>query len=190
MSKTVLIQTAPDINGLIYTIRDQKVIVDADLAIIYGVRTKRLNEQVNRNALRFPDDFRFRLNTNEAVNWFRSRSQIATLKQGQNIKYLPWAFTEHGALMAANVLNSPRAVEMSVYVIRAFVKMRAELTKNQDLTKRLAVIEKTLIGHDAALRDLFEKIRPLLLPSTEPNRREIGFHVKPVDPIQPKGKRT
>ncbi len=90
----------------------------------------------------------------------------------------PYAFTEHGALMAANVLNSERAVEMSVYVIRAFVRMRAELARTQDLARRIAEIEKTLIAHDATLRDLFAKIRPLLLPGPEPKPREIGFEIK------------
>ncbi len=112
----------------------------------------------------------------EARMWHRLRSQSVTLNRGQHLKYLPKAFTEHGALMAANVLNSPRAAEMSVYVIRAFVKIRAELAKHHDLALRLAEIEKTLLGHDGALRDLYQKIRPLLLPPPDPKRREIGFH--------------
>ena len=99
----------------------------------------------------------------------------------------PWAFTEHGAMMAANILKSERAVEMSVYIIRAFMKMRAELVRTQDLAKRLAEIEKTLIGHDAGLRDLYHKIRPLLLLPPEPKRRQIGFHVKPDGDSQIKG---
>lgn len=120
----------------------------------------------------------FRLTKEEAEEHRRSRSQFATLKRGQNIKYRPFAFTEHGALMAANVLNSVRAVEMSVYVIRAFVRMRAELARQQDLAKQLAEIERTLIGHDAALRDLYAKIRPLLLAPSVPPRRRIGFLAK------------
>lgn len=168
-------QPLPDINALILTIRGQKVLLDADLAIIYGVPTRVLNQALKRNSSRFPSDFAFRLTKEEAQSM---RSQIVIASK-RNIRYQHWAFTEHGALMAANVLNSPRAAEMSVYVIRAFVRMRAELTQNQDLAKRLGEIEKTLIGHDVALRDLYQKIRPLLLPSPEPKRREIGFHVKP-----------
>ncbi len=98
------------------------------------------------------------------------------MKRGQNIKYLPHAFTEHGALQAANILNSPRAVAMSVYVIRAFIRMREELAANTTLEKRLAVIEKTLVSHDSALRDIIQKIRPLLLPPPDPPRKRIGFH--------------
>lgn len=115
------------------------------------------------------------------------------MKRGRNLKYLPYAFTEHGAIMAANVLRSPRAVEMSIYVIRAFVRMRAELARQQDMAKRLAEIEQTLIGHDTALRDLYTKIRPLLLPPPEPARREIGFHVKDTGEVSspgPTGRRT
>lgn len=106
--------------------------------------------------------------------------------RGQHRKYLPYAFTEHGAIMAANVLSSPRAVEMSIYVIRAFVKMRAALAGQADMARRLAAIETTLIGHDAALRDLYRKLRPLLLPP-EPKCCEIGFHVKEADDSDTKG---
>jgi hypothetical protein len=102
---------------------------------------------------------------------------------------LPWAFTEHGAMMAANILNSDRAVEMSVYVIRAFVKMHAELAKHHDLARRLAEIKKTLIGHDTALRNLYNKIRPLLLSEPQPKRREIGFHAKPKNGPAAKGRK-
>jgi len=109
-------------------VRGQRVILDADLAAIYGVTAKRLNEQVKRNARRFPADFLFRLNPREAAELLRSRSQIATLKRGHNIKHLPFAFTETGAVMAANVLRSPRAVRLSVFVVRAFIQMRALLS--------------------------------------------------------------
>jgi hypothetical protein len=176
-SQTKLIP-ASDISRLIYSIRDQRVILDADLAGLYGVPTKRLNEQVKRNASRFPHDFLFRLTSDEAERCQRSRSQFATLKRGQNIKYLPLAFTEHGALMAANILNSPRAVAMSVYVIRAFVKMREDLAANAAILKRLAEIDKTLLLHDGALRDIYQKLRPLLEPPPLPPKPEIGFHVK------------
>src|SRR3989454_9583347 len=115
--KEALVVVAP-IEPVIQIIRGQKVILDADLTEIYGVTTKRLNEQVKRNRKRFPDDFMFRLKREESQPLQRSRSQFATLKRGQNIKYLPYAFTEHGAVMAANVLNSPQAVQTSIYVVR------------------------------------------------------------------------
>jgi hypothetical protein len=168
------------IETLILTIRGQKVILDADLAELYGVPTKRLNEQVKRNADRFPEDFLFQLTLAEAVEAQRSRSQFATLKQGQNIKYLPHAFTEHGAIMAATVLNSPEAVAMSVFVVRAFMQMREQLAANAAILKRLAEIDKTLLEHDSALRALWSKLQPLLAPPPEPPHRRIkGFN--PLD---------
>jgi hypothetical protein len=100
------------------------------------------------------------------------------LKRGEHRKYAPFAFTEHGAIMAATVLNSPKAVEMSVFVVRAFVKMREQLLTTATLAQRLAEVERTLLTHDSALRDLYQKIRPLLLPSPEPPRKQIGFGVK------------
>jgi hypothetical protein len=119
----------------------------------------------------------FRLTKEEWAKLESLRSQVAMLKpgRGRHRKYVPHAFTEHGALMAANILKSPRAVEMSLYVIRAFVKMRSEFARSQDMARRLAVIEKVLMGHDGALRDLYNKIRPLLVPP-DPQRGEIGFH--------------
>jgi hypothetical protein len=178
MKPALAIAPTVDIGSVIATVRGHKVILDSDLARLYGVPTKRLNEQVKRNARRFPSDFMLRLTKEEAEAWQRSRSQFATLGRGKNIKYLPCAFTEHGALMAANVLNSACAVEMSVYVIRAFVRIRRELGQHADLARRLAEIEKTLIGHDGALRELYAKIRGLLLPAPTPNRRRIGFRTK------------
>ena len=105
-----------------------------------------------------------------------SRSQIVTLKRGQNIKYLPFAFTEHGALMAANVLRSRRAVEMSVFVVRAFVRMRQAMLSRYEMEKRLDQIEKVLLVHDDSLKELYERIRPLLLPPADPPKPRIGFH--------------
>ena len=182
---------ALDFGSLIVTVRGHRVILDADLARIYGVPTSRFNEAVKRNGHRFPEDFRFQLTREEwaAVRALRSRtsileraevltSQTAMSKAGRGgRRTLPYAFTEHGALMAANVLNSDRAVEMSVYVIRAFVRMRAALVQHEDLARRLAEIEQTLIGHDRALRDLYARIRALLLPPAPPRRR-IGFLAK------------
>jgi hypothetical protein len=161
---------------LIYSIRGQRVILAADLAKLYGVATFRLNEQVKRNSERFPADFMFQLTPEEADAHKASRSQFAILKKGHNIKYLPYAFTEHGAIMAANVLNSPQAVAMSVYVVRAFVQQRDVLSANEAILKRLAEIDKTLLQHNSALRDIYQKLLPLLQPPPEKPRPKIGFH--------------
>ena len=170
----VTAQTPSDpIFSRIHILRAHRVILDADLAGIYGVPTKRLNEQVKRNAKKFPADFMFRLTAAE------KEKLVANCDHLQNLRFtkaLPHAFTEHGALMAATLLNSPKAVAMSVYVIRAFVRLREELATNQVLEKRLAVIEKSLLTHDTALRDIISKIRPLLLPPPVPVKRRIGFH--------------
>jgi len=160
----------------ISVVRDAYVMLDSDLAALYGVSTKRLNEQVRRNRGQFPEDFMFQLTDVEAA---ALRSQIATLKtvgRGQHRKYQPWVFTEHGAIMAATVLNSERAVAMSVFIVRAFVKMRTELLADATLEARLQAIEKTLLGHDSALRDVIQKLRPLLLPPPDPPKPRIGFH--------------
>ena len=173
---------APDrIAPLIRYIREQRVILDTDLAALYGVPTKRLNEQLRRNPERFPADFAFQLTAEE---WMALRSQIATLNTGRggHRKYVPYAFSEHGALMAANILSSPRAIAMSLYIIRAFVKMREDLAANAAILKRLAEIDKTLLLHDGALRDIYQKLRPLLEPPPAPPKPEIGFHVK-EDPV-------
>lgn len=163
---------------LIFTIRGQRVILDADLAAIYGVQTKRLNEQVRRNPDRFPPDFLIQLTLEEAKEIQSLRSHFATLKRGQHVKYAPNAFTEHGAIMAANVLNSQEAIKMSVFVVRAFVRMREHLISRSEMEKRLLKIEKVLLAHDTHIRDLYEKIRPLLLPPRDPKKREIGFRVR------------
>ena len=167
-SQTTL--AAQNIQKCIYVFRGHRVILDQDLAALYKVSTKRLNEQVRRNLKRFPEDFLFRLTPKEVMEWLRSRSQNATLKRGKNIKYLPYAFTEYGALMAANVLNSERAVVMSTYIIRAFVRLREVFLVNQILEKRLSEIEKILLGHDVGIQDLYQKIRPLLLPANSLTR--------------------
>jgi hypothetical protein len=172
MEKPVVL--APDIHSTIRNCRGVKVILDSDLAAIYGVPTFRFNEAVRRNIDKFPSDFLFQL-TKEEVQSLISQSAISKTGRGGR-RSLPWAFTEHGALQAANILNSPSASAMSVYVIRVFIRLRDELAANAALEKRLAVIEKTLTAHDNTLRDVILKIRPLLLPPTEPNKRRIGFH--------------
>jgi len=162
----------------ILVIRGHKVLLDVDLATLYGVETRRLNEQVRRNAQRFPADFMFQLTAQE---WAALRSQIATLKtgRGQHRKYPPHAFTEHGAIMAATVLNSSRAVEVSIYVVRAFVKLRELLATHKELAKRLdeleARIEKKLATQDQAIAGILDAIRELMTPSELPKKRKIGF---------------
>ena len=161
----------------ILVLRGQRVIIDGDLAALYGVTTKRFNEQVRRNRERFPEDFMFQLTAQEAA---ALRSQFATLKtgRGQHRKYLPYAFTEHGAIMAASVLNSPRAVEMSVYVVRAFVRLREMLASNRELARQFAQLEarldKKLADHDEAIAAILSAIRQLMNPPS-PRRRPIGF---------------
>lgn len=163
-----------NVHDLILTMRGQKVILDMDLSRIYGVTTKRLNEQVKRNLERFPTDFMFRLNRTEVGEW--NRSQIATGSQKhRDPRFSPYAFTEHGAIMAATVVNSSQAVRMSIFVVRAFVKMREYFGLNQAMGCRLAEIEKHLLAHDIALKDLLGKMRPLLIPPPELPKRKIGF---------------
>jgi hypothetical protein len=161
------------LGALIFTIRGLRVILDADLAHIYGVPTKRLNEQVRRNAERFPPDFLIKLTPSETKEIQGLRSQFATLKRGRHIKYLPYAFTEHGAMMAANILNSPQAIQMSVFVVRAFVKMRETLISRSELERRLLQIENILLAHDESIRERYDQIRPLLLPPPDPPRKRI-----------------
>ena len=179
------------IESLIVTLRGQKVILDADLAELYDVPTKRLNEQVKRNADRFPEDFLFQLTREEAEEMQRSRSQFATASPDdssmrsqfvtaskRNVRHRPRAFTEHGAIMAATILNSPAAVSMSVYVVRAFVLMREQIAANAQILKRLAEIDHKLLEHDEALGIIWHKLRPLLAPpSPAPPlpRKRIGF---------------
>jgi len=146
MKTPAKIQPAADIKHRILTVRGEKVLLDADLARIYSVQTRVLNQAVRRNLGKFPDDFRFQLIQAKADQVLRLRSQFVTLKlgRGQHRKYLPYAFTEPGAIMAANVLNSPRAVRMSVFVMRAFVKMRELLGGTKDLARQLKTLEARL----------------------------------------------
>ena len=177
----------PNLQDRILTIRGERVILNSDLAEIYGVETKRLNEQVRRNTDRFPSDFSFELTQAEADEVKRLRSQFATLKRGQHRKYLPRVFTEHGALMAANVLNSKQAVEMSVFVVRAFTKMRAALSDTRELARQLATLEREvksrLDSHDAAIVEVMQRILDLIDPPEHPApppppQRKIGFSAK------------
>jgi phage regulator Rha-like protein len=170
------------IDGMIHTIRGVRVMLDRDLAQIYGVPTKVFNQAVKRNRPRFPEDFMFRLSQREAKALQASKSRTVTLKRGQNIKYLPYAFTEYGALMAANILNSPRAVQMSIFVVRAFAKMREALRGTPELARKLAALEKKLTArldaHEAAIVQVLREVMQILNPPLEPEppRRRIGFH--------------
>lgn len=183
--------TTERLEPLIFTVRGQRVLLDADLARLYGVSTSRFNEAFKRNRRRFPEDFAFRLTDRE---FEQMRSQFVTTypqvleSLGGNSSqfamssavhrgaaYRPWAFTEHGALMAANILRSERAVQMSVFVVRAFVRLREQIAANSAILKRLAEIDKSLLQHDSALRDVYQKLLPLLQPAPLPSKRRIGF---------------
>ena len=188
MGKRHLSTSVGQFDRLIREIRGQKVMLGDDLARIYGVETRALNQAVKRNNEKFPPDFMFRLTLAEAAEVRRSRSQVVILKRGHNIKYLPYAFTEHGAIMAANVLNSPRAVHMSVLVVRAFVRMRQVLAAHKELAAKLAELERKLGTHDEQIESIFEAIRQLMSPPSSPGRR-IGFEVKPGALDRPKGRR-
>jgi ORF6N domain-containing protein len=174
----------------IFAVRGERVIIDADLARLYGVTTKRFNQAFKRNVKRFPADFAFQLSVEEfarlrssavtqpvdkeagSANW----SQFVTSsRRHRGAIYRPWAFTEHGALMAANVLRSAQATQMSIFLIRAFVRLREEAMANVVVLKRLAQIDKTLLQHDAGLRDVYRKLQMLLAPPPETPKRRIGF---------------
>ena len=176
---------------LICEIRDQRVILDADLARIYGVSTRVFNQAFKRNQERFPTDFAFQITAAELDN-LRSQSVISSSQQPDSARdtwsqtvtsshggrrYLPWAFAEHGALMAANILRSERAVQMSVFVVRAFIRLREQVATNTSVVVRLADIEKRLLRHDQELLDLYLKLQALLEPP-DPPKRAIGFHTE------------
>ena len=183
-SKTAALVPIEHITRSILILRGHRVLLDSELAALYEVPTKRLNEQVKRNLDRFPEDFVFQLSADEAS---ALRSQFATLEtgRGQHRKYPevealnrsqfatgsqkhrdprfpPYAFTEHGAIMAATVLNSPRAVEMSIYVVRAFVQLREMLASNKELAQKLTELERKLVSHDQAIVGILKAIRELM----------------------------
>jgi len=160
-----------NIESKILLIRGQKVMLDADLAELYGVETRRLNEQVNRNRERFPEDFMFQLTAEEFANL---KSQFATSSWGGRRK-LPYAFTEHGSIMAASVLNSPRAIEISVHVVRAFVRMRELVAGNKELAQKLNLLERKVGAHDKAIAEIINAIRQLMAPEAPKKKRPIGF---------------
>jgi hypothetical protein len=161
------------ITRAILLVRGRRVILDADLAALYGVTTKALNQGVKRNLDRFPGDFLFRLVHEEVEALNRSQSVTGSQKH-RNPRYPPFAFTEHGAIMAATILNSSRAVQMSLYVVRAFVQLRDLLASNTELARRLDELQRTLDGHDEVIAAILSAIRELMSPP-EPKRRGIGF---------------
>jgi len=165
-----------EIEGMIVIVRGHRVLTSPDLARIYGVETKVLNQSIKRNIKKFPADFMFKLDKQEAMDVHSSRSRIVTLKRGKNIKYTPYAFTEHGAIMAANILKSPKAVQMSVFVVRTFIMLRQALMANKELERKLGELERRVGGHDTAIRELVSAIRRLAEPPLSPPRRRIGFH--------------
>jgi len=157
----------------IFLIRGHKVMLDTDVADLYGVTVKRLNEQVKRNVNRFPQDFMFQLSEEENQSL---RSHFATIKigRGHHRKYLPYVFTEHGTIMLANVLNSPTSVQASIQVVRAFVKLRQLLSTHKELTHKLIELERKIEDHDEEIHTIFETIRQLMA-SPEKKRPKIGF---------------
>lgn len=156
--------------GRILMVRGQRVLMDSDLAELYGVETKKFNQQIRRNLTRFPSDFMFGLTQEEFDSL---RSQNVTSNRGGR-RYLPMVFTEHGAIMAASVLNSPRAIEMSVYVVRAFVQLRAVLLDHKALADKLAALERRVSGHDNSLAEVISALRALMA-QPQAAKRPIGF---------------
>ncbi|GAB1488050.1 ORF6N domain-containing protein [Opitutaceae bacterium] len=165
-----------EISIRILNVRGQRVLLDADLARIYGVPTKRLNEQVKRNVRRFPEDFVFRLTPEEAERISRLRSQNATLKKSQHIKHLPYVFTEHRAIQASNVLSSDAAIAMGVHVVRAFVRLRQWLGTQAAFSAKLTELESRIGAHDEQLAAVIEALRQLATSPDPTHDRKMGFH--------------
>ena len=180
MAKTAL-AAARKVDSKIFVLRGQRVILDTDLAELYGVQVRHLNQQVKRNAKRFPLAFRFQLSQHE-FKILRSQNVISSSRHG-GARYRPYVFTEHGAIMAATVLNSERAIEMSVFVVLAFVRMRRAIAGNRHILTKLAELEQHLETHDEEIQALMDALRELMAPP-EPTRTRIGFEA----PSEPSGK--
>ena len=170
---TSIISTESIVNKIVF-LRGEKVLLDHDLAELYGVETKVLKQAVRRNIKRFPDDFMFELTKEENQSL---RSQNVTLKRGQHSKYSPFAFTEQGVAMLSSVLNSERAIEVNISIMRAFVQLRKMIVSHDKLAGKLAELEQHLEGHDEQIQAIFEAIRQLMTPPAKP-RKKIGFIVK------------
>ncbi len=178
---------AVSIDGVIHTIRGERVIMDADLAKIYGVSTKQLNQAVKRNRDKFPPDFIMQLTGPELIALNRSQIVTGSTQLHRDPRARPFAFTEHGALMAANILSSPQAIQMSVFVIRAFIKMRGLLTDTRELAKKLASLETELKSrldtHETAIVEVLQRVMLLLDPPPGPDAtKEMGFHTMIANP--------
>ncbi len=158
-------------NFRILTLRHQRVLLDADLAVLYGVATKVLLQAIRRNPERFPEDFMFQLNNQEFADL---RSQIVTSNRGGR-RYLPYAFTEQGVAMLSSVLHSPRAIAINIEIMRAFVRLRAMASTNKELAGKLNELERKLSSHDQAIAGILDAIRRLMAPPPQPRKRSIGF---------------
>jgi ribosomal protein L23 len=191
-------QTLAHIESRIFLVREQKIMIDADLAALYGVQTKVLNQAVKRNAKRFPSDFMFQLTSAEKQEVVTNCDHLAKLKFS---KSLPFAFTEHGAIQIANVLNSEQAVEMGVYVVRAFVHLREMIGSNQEMAKRLDELESRTklisLHHDGferearmQLKQIFDALRVLMAQPEPVKKRPIGFVTLDESPTKPKTSRN
>jgi hypothetical protein len=172
MSSTKAVVKVGSIQQRILLIRGIKIIIDADLAEFYGVPTRRLNEQVKRNRERFPEDFMFQISPREKAEVIANCDHLKKLKFS---KALPFAFTEHGAIMAAAVLNSPRAVDVSVFVVRAFVQLREIISGHRELARKIDELERKLSDHDGQILALVEAIKQLMEPSPVRKKKSIGF---------------
>lgn len=172
MSKRKSLIQVGKIEQRIFLIRGEKVIIDADLAEFYGVTTKRLNEQVKRNKNRFPEDFMFQLNSDEKTELVANCDHLAKLKFS---KTAPFAFTEHGVIMVASVLNSTRAVEVSLFIVRAFVKLRHSISRHKELSGKIAQIEHHMVKHDQQIVSIVKVIKQLMDPKKPTKKRQIGF---------------
>ncbi|MDD4899342.1 MAG: ORF6N domain-containing protein [Candidatus Omnitrophica bacterium] len=169
MSKEIAVEV---IATRIMEVRNKKVMLDRDLAKLYGVKPKALNQAVKRNIKRFPDDFMFQLSWEEAEC---SRSQFVTLKQGANIKYLPYAFTEQGVAMLSSVLNSERAIQVNILIMRAFTRLKEILFTHKELAAKIESLEKKYAEHDQTIREIFSIIKQLLEPQPQEERKITGF---------------
>ena len=182
MTKALSTNPTDGINSAIFFIRGEKVMLDRDLARLYGVSTSVFNQAIKRHRERFPEDFMFRLTIDEVRGWQtqessrRLKSQTVILKRGQHIKYLPYAFTEHGILMLSSVLNSERAIHVNIEIMRAFVRLRQMVISNADLSSKLAELERK---YDRQFRTVFDAIRGLMSPSV-PKTTTIGFRAKAI----------
>ncbi|OGV69166.1 MAG: hypothetical protein A3K19_15415 [Lentisphaerae bacterium RIFOXYB12_FULL_65_16] len=174
MGSEYALTSAVPVSDCILVIRSQKVILDADLARLYGVPTRRLNEQVKRNIARFPPDFIFQLTSQEKNELVANCDRFRRLKHSTS---LPHAFTEHGAIMAASVLNTPRAIQCSVFVVRAFVELRDTMAAHRKLATKLTALEQRLDRHDGEIQAILDAIRQLMAPPEPPQRKKIGFGV-------------